>query len=54
MLVQADQGTDNKFDIEEIRDALKLLKLNKSGDLDGLNFKFGGEHLKSWIKKILN
>ena len=53
----SDQVIDDNIDIEEIERALKLLKQNKSGGLDGLkaeHFKYGGEHLKLWLKKIFN
>ena len=53
----ADQVIDDDIDVEEIESALKLLKENKSGGLDGLkaeHFKYGVEHLKLWLKKIFN
>ena len=53
----AHQVIDDDIDIEEIESALKLLKQNKSGGLDGLKgeyFKYGGEHLKLWLNKIFN
>ena len=45
----------NPLGIEEIEGALKLLKPNRSGGVDGLraeHFKYGGEHLKLWLMKI--
>ena len=53
----SDQVIDDDIDIEEIKGALTMLKTNKSGGLDGLkaeHFKYGGEHLKLWLKKIFN
>ena len=53
----SDQVIDDDIDIEEIESALTMLKTNKSGGLDGLkaeHFKYGGEHLKLWLKNIFN
>ena len=52
-----DQIIDVEIDIEEIEGASKLLKPNRSGGPDGLkaeHFKYGGGHLKLWLKQILN
>ena len=52
-----DQAIDTEIGIEEIEGALKLLKPNRSGGVDGLraeHFKYGGEHLKLWLMKIFN
>ena len=43
---------DIDIDIEKIEGALTMLKTNKSGGVE--RFKYGGEHLKLWLKKIFN
>ena len=52
----SDQVIDDDIDIKEIEGALTMMKTNKSGGLDGLKaeHKYGGKHLKLWLKKIFN
>ena len=48
---------DTEICVEEIENALKTIKLGKSGGLDSLSFEhvvYGGEMLKIWMKKIFN
>ena len=51
-------GSEQLLDtIKEIENALKLLKLGKSGGPDGLSpehIVYGGEVLKIWLKKTFN
>ena len=52
-----EQILDTEICVEEIEKALKNLKLEKSGGLDGLSpehIVYGGEVLKIWLKKIFN
>ena len=52
-----EQLLDTELCIEEIENALKLLKLGKSGGPDGLSpehIMYGGEVLKIWLKKTFN
>ena len=52
-----EQLLDTEICIEEIENALKILKLGKSGGLDCLSpehIVYGGEMLKIWMKKIFN
>ena len=48
---------DTEICVEEIENALKTIKLGKSGGLDSLSPEhvvYGGEMLKIWMKKIFN
>ena len=43
--------------VDEVENAVKILKLGKSGGLDGLSpeyIVYGGEVLKFWPRKIFN